>query len=120
MDKANVTHNTFIIERNYPVPPECAFAAFSDPAKKRRWFAEGEGSKVESFEMDFRVGRRETTNFSFGGPPPSPNDTFFLKTTSTRLFALAYTMTRGAHCFSSSQAPFNFVPTEKGTNLIST
>lgn len=120
MDKATVAHNTFVIERNYPVPPECAFAAFANPAKKRRWFAEGEESKVESFEMDFRVGGRETTKFSFGNHPTCTNDTVFLKITTNRLIVLAYTMTMGDHCFSSSQATFEFVPTGKGTNLILT
>ena len=39
----SVTHSTFSIERKYTAKPERVFAAFADPAKKRRWFGEGEG-----------------------------------------------------------------------------
>jgi uncharacterized protein YndB with AHSA1/START domain len=39
----SVTHGTFVIERSDPVSAERVFAAFADPARKKRWFAEGEG-----------------------------------------------------------------------------
>ena len=38
-----VNHSTFVIERTYPASPQQVFRAFSDPGRKRRWFAEGEG-----------------------------------------------------------------------------
>jgi uncharacterized protein YndB with AHSA1/START domain len=41
------------------------FKAFADPAAKRRWFIEGEGSDIESYESDFRVGGLETSRFRF-------------------------------------------------------
>jgi uncharacterized protein YndB with AHSA1/START domain len=41
MEKLSVTHSTFVIERSYATTPERVFAAFSDPAKKRRWFCGG-------------------------------------------------------------------------------
>ncbi len=44
MEQLSVTHSTFVIERSYPTSPERVFAAFADPAKKRRWFAEGGSS----------------------------------------------------------------------------
>ena len=34
-------HDTFVIERSYPVSPERAFRTFADPALKRRWFTDG-------------------------------------------------------------------------------
>jgi uncharacterized protein YndB with AHSA1/START domain len=60
MEQQAVVHNTFVLERAYPVAPERVFAAFSDPAKKRRWFvADGENHQIESYDMDFRDGGRE-------------------------------------------------------------
>ena len=48
-----VLHSTFSLERTYPVPPERVFAAWADPAAKKRWFV----SKGEH-ELDFRAGGR--------------------------------------------------------------
>src|SRR5262249_18057756 len=60
-ERLAVTHCTYVIERDYPTTPERVFTALSDPALKQRWFAGGEGSAFEEFEMDFRVGGTERT-----------------------------------------------------------
>src|SRR5487761_2697959 len=65
MEERTVTHNTFVIERNYPATPERVFDAFADPAKKRRWFIEGDSHDVEEFEMDFRAGGVEHARYRF-------------------------------------------------------
>ena len=78
MELQRATHATIVIERNFPVPPERVFAAFSDPMKKRKWFAEGEGFKIDSYELDFRVGGREITRMHFADFPACTNDTYFL------------------------------------------
>ena len=59
MNQRSVTHATFVIERSYPAKPERVFAAFSDPAQKRRWFGSDKEFRPETFEMDFRVGGHE-------------------------------------------------------------
>src|SRR5262249_29694013 len=43
----------------YPKPPEKAFAAFSDAAKKKRWYAESRGHDIGEYALDFRVGGSE-------------------------------------------------------------
>lgn len=65
-------HDTFTIERTYRKPPAAVFAAFADPAKKRRWYADGEGHDVDSFEMDFRVGGIERSAYRLGPQTPFP------------------------------------------------
>ncbi|WP_103339366.1 SRPBCC family protein [Amycolatopsis sp. CA-126428] len=50
-----VLHNTFSLERTYPVSPERVFAAWADPVAKQRWFV-----SAGAHELDFRVGGRET------------------------------------------------------------
>jgi uncharacterized protein YndB with AHSA1/START domain len=115
----SVTHGTFVIERNYPVAPERVFAAFSDPAKKHRWFVDDEASGVEDFGMDFRVGGVERKRFSnkYG---VFTNDTVYLDIIPDRRIIFAYTMSMGDRRFSSSQATVELLTTEKGTNLIFT
>jgi uncharacterized protein YndB with AHSA1/START domain len=120
MEERSVTHSTFVIDRIYSASPERAFSAFSDPAKKRRWFAEGEGFAIESFTMDFRVGGREQACFRLPDGRLCRNDTVYQDILPGRHIVIAYTMTLGDHCISSSQASFEFVLAKDGTNLIFT
>lgn len=64
MNKQEILHSTFVLERSYPQPPERVFAAFSQPARKRRWYAEGD-HEIQEFEMDFRVGGIERFRYRF-------------------------------------------------------
>src|SRR4051794_152399 len=65
MVQRSVTHATFVIERSYAASPTRVFAAWSDPATKRKWFA-GPPDWVDSgYSLDFRIGGREHSN---GGP----------------------------------------------------
>lgn len=122
----NTQHNNFSIERRYPVSPRKVFAAFADPRKKRRWFVEGEGFAVESFEMDFRVGGVERSSFRYqGGPPleagtPIANDTWYCDIVEGERIVCAYVMTVGGARISSSLATFEFVPDAGGTRLVYT
>jgi len=119
MKERSVTHATFTIERNYPTTPQRVFTAFSDPAKKRRWFAEGEEFEMNNFAMDFRVGGVERSSFRVQ-EMECVNDTFYLDIVPDRRIVLAYTMTLGGKRISSSQATFELLPAEKGTDLIFT
>jgi uncharacterized protein YndB with AHSA1/START domain len=119
MKERSATHATFTIERSYPSAPQRVFAAFSDPAKKRRWFAEGEEFEVNSFTMDFRVGGVERSSFRVQGME-CVNNTFYTDIVPDRRIVIAYTMTLGGKRISSSQATVELLPAEKGTDLVFT
>ena len=125
MTESAVVHSTFAIERTYAAPPARVFAAFANEATKRRWFAEGIGSEVDEFAVDFRVGGHEKSRFRFtGGPPGAPppgtrmgNDTTYLDIVPNQRIVFAYTMTVGERRMSASLATVELSPSGGGTRL---
>ncbi len=123
-----VRHGSFTIEKTYPQAPSKVFAAFADPVKLRRWFAEGEGFEVVSFEQDFRVGGRMRSRFRFAGNDQAPipagtpmgNDSLYLDIVPDQRIVLAYSMTLNEKPFSASLATFELVPEGSGTRLVAT
>jgi uncharacterized protein YndB with AHSA1/START domain len=126
MEEQSVIHSTFVIEHSYTTTPERVFAAFADPAKKRKWYAERGSFDVEDFEMDFRVGGVELGRYRFkpGTPIPAGTpivyDTAYQDIIPNRRIVLAYTVTLGEKRISSSLATFELLPTDKGTDLVFT
>jgi uncharacterized protein YndB with AHSA1/START domain len=125
MTKNAIDHGTFTIEREYPVPPERVFAAFANEATKRRWFADGKGWEVKEFSVDFRVGGRDTSRFTFsGGPPGAPpagtlmgNDSVYMDIVANERIVFAYTMSAGDYRMSASLTTVELSPSGKGTRL---
>lgn len=118
-----VIHSTFAIDRHYPADPGRVFAAFSDPARKRRWFLEGGGNQVDLHEMDFRVGGKELARFRHGPPVegiPFTNDATFLDIQPDRRIVLASTMAMGDARISASLVTVELLPADAGTRLILT
>ncbi len=120
MRERSVIHGTFVIERSYPATPQRVFAAFSDPAKKRRWFAADGESVIGEFVMDFRVGGSERKTFTVKYGFECRNDTIYQDIVPDRRIVFVYTMSASGHVISSSQATVELLPTEKGTDLIFT
>jgi uncharacterized protein YndB with AHSA1/START domain len=125
MAEPSVIHSTFVIERPYPKPPERVFAAFADPAQKRRWFAEGEAHEIEEFQTDFRVGGTEQFQYRFKEGTPFPgvaliSEGSYQDIVPDRRIVTASTMTLGDRRISASLVTAEFLPTDLGTDLILT
>lgn len=118
MSNDNTTvHDSFTIERRYKAAPARVFDAWADPAKKRRWFVEGEGWLVESHEMDFREGGAETSRFRPEGGPPMTFDGVYHDIVKDRRIVNSYGMTMNGKRFSVSLATLVFEREGDGTVL---
>src|SRR5260370_9525352 len=125
MEEPSVIHSKFVIECSYAKAPQIVFSSFSDAAKKRRWFAEGESHEVEEFGIDFRVGGTERARYRFKEGTPFKgvsltNEGSYLDIVPNRCVVTASTMTLGDKRISASLVTFEFLPMEEGTDLICT
>jgi len=120
MGTPSVVHSTFVIERTYPCAPDRVFAAFADPAKKRRWFYPDTGSQIEELEIDFRVGGAERKTFRVEQGFVCRNDTIYQDIVPGKRIVLAYTMSVGDQRISASQATVELLPDGNATHLIFT
>jgi uncharacterized protein YndB with AHSA1/START domain len=113
-------HDTFTVERTYAQPAARVFRAFSDPGRKRRWFAEGEGFVIESYSLDFTVGGLERIRFRAPDGAPMTTDTVFHDIVPEVRIVFAYAMTYRGAPLSSSVATIELLPSPGGTRLVMT
>lgn len=121
----STVHNTFVIEHHYPYPPEKLYAAFADPARKRRWFADSTERAAEEFEMDFRVGGAERIVYRMGADTPFPGIALstighYQDIVANQRVVIAQTMSLGGRHISSALVTFEFVPNAAGADLVLT
>lgn len=114
-------HDTFVLQRTYPKQPDAVFAALSDPAKKRRWFAGAHGDEG-GFEMDFRVGGLETNVSIMGQETPFPGTALsslavYQDIVPGQRVVLVQTMTLGENRISSALISFEVAAAGDGASL---
>jgi len=124
MEIQPVVHNTFTVERTYPVGAERVFAAFSDPQKKQRWFAEGgEHHTLEAYDLDFRDGGTEhySSRFKDGLPVVGglklTNESVFQNIVPNRRLVFTSTMWVGGRCISISVGTVELEAAQQETKL---
>jgi uncharacterized protein YndB with AHSA1/START domain len=120
MTERSVTHATFVIERSYHAAPARAFAAWSVPAAKARWFAGPDDWESGRYELEFRVGGRERAS---GGPPGGPVHTYearYHDIVPDQRIVATYDMYLDGTRISVSLATVEFRPEGAGTRLVFT
>lgn len=125
MTSPSIIPNTFTLERALPHPPEAVFAALSNPAIKRLWFAEGHSHDVETYDLDFRTGGLEHAVYRFREGTPFPgvelaSTGFIHDIVPNRRLVMSATMTIGGRPISVALATFELLPTATGTDLLFT
>lgn len=120
MPERSVTHATFRIERVYDSSPAEVFAAYADPAARRRWFVEGEGWDIESCELDFRQGAADHSTFRFRGGPLIRNDTYYHEIVENERFVFSYAMVVADNRISASLGTVELIPGGAGTRHVYT
>jgi uncharacterized protein YndB with AHSA1/START domain len=113
----SVTHDTFAIERIYPVAPARVFAAWSDPVTKLRWFSCEESWVVSRHVMDFRAGGREELAVGPAGGSVHAFDGRYHDIVPERRIVYAYDMRIDGVLISVSLTPLEFEPRGRGTRM---
>lgn len=116
----STVHDQFTIERRYSASPARVFDAWTDPAKKRRWFAEGPGFVIDAYRLDARVGGTEHCAFHPENGPPMTLDTYFHVLEPSSRIVSSYAMTMDGRPFSASLATLELHQDGAGTRLVYT
>ena len=117
---SDVVHDTFTFERSYPVPPARVFAAWSDPAQKRRWFRGPDEWPQGEHSLDFRVGGRERNEGRVPGGGAFRYDAVYHEIVADRRIVLAYTMHSDDVLISVSLSTVQLIAERGGTRLVYT
>jgi len=114
--------DTFVLERTYPRPVERVWKLLANADAKRRWFFEDDGTTIDAFEMDFRVGGKESARYSFRkGTPvddlPFVNESIYFDIVPDERIVMAQTMSISGRIISAALVTFEVAQSAGGTSL---
>jgi uncharacterized protein YndB with AHSA1/START domain len=117
MSGRSVEHATFVIEREYEVSPERAFAAWADPEAKARWYVDPD----VQLELDFRVGGRERSRGTAPDGRAYRYEALYQDIVSAQRIVYTYDMFLEGTRISVSLATVEFTPVgDSGTHMVFT
>ena len=120
MSRRSTQHDTFTIERRFPVAPERVFRAFADLDTKKKWFGCVPDWEVVEHTLDFRVGGREVVRVGPRGGTEHRNDTVYHDIVPNERIVWSYTMRLGDRPISVSLSTVELRPDGSGTRLLFT
>lgn len=111
------THATFMIERDFAVPPGKAFAAFATAAAKRAWFRPPADWTMEPDEFDFTVGGAERHVSVSPDGVRHGYDGHYLDIVDDTRIVFSYVMDYNGEPLSASLVTVQFAATDAGTRM---
>jgi uncharacterized protein YndB with AHSA1/START domain len=116
----SVEHNTFVLERIYPVSRERVFAAMANKEQKAKWFGGDDDGSV-TWDLDFREGGHElnTGNVTMpdGEVHHSKFDAYYLDIVENERITWSYNMYADGVKLSSSLTVMELTTVPDGTKL---
>ena len=122
---AETIHDSFVLERTYPQAPARVFAAFADPARKKRWFADGGGDPDATYALDFKVGGLERSAYKITADVPVKgliisSESQLQDIVENQRIVFTQVMALGGKRISASLVTFELSPAGAGTKLVCT
>ncbi len=115
-----IVHNTFSLERSYPVSIEQVFAAWSTAQGKAKWFAGPPPWELVKRELDFRVGGSELLHGRYPGNHETVFSARYHHIEPNRCLVYDADMTVDGHRISSSLVTVELVAASAGTRMLVT
>lgn len=118
MTERTVKHDTFVVERRYPVPSAKVFEAWADAAAKETWMDDPDyKSDGTPYSLDFRIGGHER----FGGVTPEGEpyryDALYYDIVPGHRIVYSYEMYQGKDRISVSLTTVEIAPGPDGAKL---
>lgn len=118
MTERSIVYGSFTVARTFPKPAAKVFAAWADPARKRKWFGSPREDDPTSI-FEFRVGGREY-NAAKMGDALFTFDVRYQDIVPDQRIVYTYDMTMNGERISVSLATVEFKPEGSGTKMIVT
>ncbi|HLI02531.1 MAG TPA: SRPBCC family protein [Acidimicrobiales bacterium] len=117
MTNPSVHHDTFVIERTYPVAPARVFRALTDPEAKAQWFLAPAPWKSSDYRLDCRVGGTEHAESREPNGRAHIYDATYHEVVPDRRVVFSYDMRLGSELVSVSLTTIEVAPVQGGTSL---
>lgn len=113
-------HTSFVIERDFPVPPARVFRGWSELALKQRWTDCHPGLAERTHTLDFRPGGSETVTMRFPAGGVCMVRFHYFDIVPDRRIVYGYAMEMDGRPGSVSLVTVEFEPVSTGTRMVFT
>lgn len=119
MNHVLTAHTDFVIERDYGAPPQAVFAAWADPAAKRRW-SDCHADYTTHYQLDFRAHGHESHHVDYPDGRRQRIEKVFFDVVEGRRIVFAYDIEVNGRKLSISLVTVEFLTTPQGTKMLYT